>query len=61
MTESTEQTTAKTAAKEWGCHDAGQHFRQARIEFLKGIRALIDYRIEILSRASQKGTHIVVE
>jgi hypothetical protein len=40
---------------------AGQHFRQARIEFLKGIRALIDHRIERLSRASQKGTRIVVE
>lgn len=40
---------------------AGQHFRQARIEFLKGIRALIDHRIEHLSRASQKGAKITVE
>ena len=40
---------------------AGEHFRQARIEFLKGIRALIDHRIEKLSRASQKGAKIAVE
>jgi hypothetical protein len=38
----------------------GEHFRQARIEFLKGIRALIDHRIDRLSRA-QKGTRITVE
>jgi hypothetical protein len=40
---------------------AAEHFRQARIEFWKGIRSLIDHRIERISRASQKGTRITVE
>jgi hypothetical protein len=40
---------------------AREHFRQARIEFLKGIRSLIDHRIEQLSRAQQKGARITVE
>ena len=40
--------------------EAGDHFRQARIEFLKGIRGLLDYRIEKLSNA-HKGTRITVE
>lgn len=38
-----------------------QHFQNARIEFLKGIRALIDERIADLSKAEQKGAKIVVE
>ena len=38
-----------------------QHFRNARIEVLKGIRALIDERIEHLSRKEEKGTNIAVE
>jgi hypothetical protein len=37
------------------------HFRTARVEFLKGIRSLIDSRIEHLSRAETKGTRVVVE
>ena len=37
------------------------HFRQSRIEFLKGIRSLIDDRITHLSREEQKGTHVPVE
>ena len=37
------------------------HFRNARVEFLKGIRSLIDSRIEHLSRAETKGTRVVVE
>lgn len=37
------------------------HFRNSRIEFLKGIRSLIDDRIDRLSRGEQKGTHVVVE
>lgn len=40
---------------------AEEHFRQARIEFLKGIRSLIDHRIEKLSRAPQRGARITVE
>jgi hypothetical protein len=37
------------------------HFRNSRIEFLKGIRSLIDDRIAHLSREETKGTHVVVE
>jgi len=39
------------------------HFRNSRIEFLKGIRSLIDQRIEHLSKhqAQQQGTHVTVE
>lgn len=38
------------------------HFRAARVEFLKGIRALIDSRIEELSRQQEeKGATIPVE
>jgi hypothetical protein len=38
-----------------------QHFRNSRVEFLKGVRSIIDARIEHLSREHQKGTHVVVE
>jgi hypothetical protein len=38
-----------------------EHFMNSRIEFLKGIRALIDSRIEHLSQTTQRGTKIAVE
>jgi hypothetical protein len=38
-----------------------EHFNNSRIEFLKGIRAVIDSRIEHLSNAGQRGTKIAVE
>jgi hypothetical protein len=38
------------------------HFRNSRIEFLKGLRSLIDHRIERLSRhAEPKGTSVPVD
>ena len=37
------------------------HFRSSRVEFLKGLRSLIDDRIAHLSRQDQKGTHVDVE
>jgi hypothetical protein len=37
------------------------HFRASRIEFLKGVRSLIDDRIARLSKDEPKGTHVVVE
>jgi hypothetical protein len=37
------------------------HFRNSRVEFLKGIRAILDARIARLSREHDKGTHVVVE
>ncbi len=38
-----------------------EHFNNSRIEFLKGVRAIIDSRIEQLSKPSQHGTKITVE
>jgi hypothetical protein len=37
------------------------HFRNSRVEFLKGLRSLIDDRIAHLSREERKGTHVNVE
>jgi hypothetical protein len=37
------------------------HFRNSRVEFLKGLRSLLDERIERLSRHHQKGTTVAVE
>jgi hypothetical protein len=39
---------------------AAKHFREARLEILRGIRELIDYRIERLSKTN-KGGRIAVE
>ena len=38
-----------------------EHFTNSRIDFLKGIRAVIDNRIEHLSNTGQRGTKIAVE
>lgn len=38
-----------------------QHLANSRIEFLKAIRAVIDERIEHLSKPAQQGTKITVE
>jgi hypothetical protein len=38
-----------------------EHFTNSRIEFLKGVRAIIDGRIEHLSQAGRRGTKIAVE
>jgi hypothetical protein len=38
-----------------------RHFMNARVEILKGVRALIDARIERLSREGQKGVSITIE
>jgi hypothetical protein len=38
-----------------------EHFRNARIEVLKGMRSLLDARIERLSQQEAKGTKISVE
>ena len=40
---------------------ARRHFESARMEFLKGIRALLDARIEQVSKQSRKGEKIAVE
>ena len=41
--------------------EARKHFRESRIEFLRGIRELIDHRIDHLSRRGNQGTRITVE
>jgi len=38
-----------------------EHFRNSRVEFLKGIRSLIDQRIDHLSHHEQKGERVTVE
>ena len=38
-----------------------EHFRNARVEFLKGIRQIIDDRIQRVNRQSQHGTNVTVE
>jgi hypothetical protein len=44
------------------CSEATRdHFRASRVEFLKGIRSLIDDRIAHLSKEEPKGTHVTVE
>ncbi len=40
---------------------AAKHFREARLEILRGIREVIDHRIEQLSTNKPKGSRIVVE
>jgi hypothetical protein len=37
------------------------HFHNARIEVLKGMRSLLDARIERLSQHEKKGTKVTVE
>jgi hypothetical protein len=44
-----------------GSEEVKEHFRQSRIEFLKGVRSILDARIEGLGRAGNKGTRVVVE
>jgi hypothetical protein len=74
--EETTTSTAGTAPRPAGCFvcttalpilehlwsDATRdHFRNSRIEFLKGIRSLIDDRIAHLSREEARGTRVTVE
>lgn len=37
------------------------HFRNSRLEFLKGVRSILDARIARLARDEHKGTHVTVE
>jgi hypothetical protein len=38
-----------------------EHFHNARIEMLKGMRSMLDARIEHLSKHDRKGTKVTVE
>jgi hypothetical protein len=41
---------------------ACRHFRESRLEFLRGVRAVIDHKIDRLSRKNQAGgTRVTVE
>jgi hypothetical protein len=54
---------SRMASKLGPSDEVQTHFRNARIEFLKGLRTLIDERIEKVSRAqsASKGSTITVE
>ena len=39
-----------------GPKEAREHFRTARVEFLKGMRAVLDVRIEQMSREPKTGS-----
>jgi hypothetical protein len=41
--------------------EVSEHFTNSRVEFLKGIRAIIDSRIEHLSKTGERGTKVTVE
>jgi hypothetical protein len=41
--------------------EATKHFREARIEVLRGFRAILDARIERLSKSGPQGTRVTVE
>jgi hypothetical protein len=41
--------------------EATKHFREARIEILRGFRAILDARIERLSKSGPQGTRVTVE
>ena len=47
--------------RSWGSDRAKGHFRTARVEVLRGLRALIDHRIDTLSKHPKRGTAIEVE
>lgn len=53
---------ATAFAEHWWSKTTQDHFRNSRVEFLKGLRSLIDEKIERLSRhAEPKGTSVPVD
>jgi hypothetical protein len=50
-----------TSMLQCGSESAREHLRNARVEFLKAIRTLVDERIEYLTRTEKKGTAVPVE
>ncbi len=53
---------ATAMLKNIGLGGASEHFRNSRIEFLKGLRSMIDSRIEKLRRNEpKKGTSVPVD
>jgi hypothetical protein len=54
-------STAKPFMEQLWTDATRNHFRNSRIEFLKGLRSFLDDRISHLSREETKGTHVTVE
>jgi hypothetical protein len=54
-------TTAVPLLERCWSESTREHFRNSRVEFLKGIRSLLDERIAYLSRQGAKGTHVTVD
>ena len=54
-------TTALPLLEHCWSETTRDHFRNSRVEFLKGIRSLLDQRIAALSKEERKGTHVTVE
>ncbi len=44
-----------------GSEEVRKHFRNSRVEFLKGIRAILDQRINALSSTAQQGSSIKID
>jgi hypothetical protein len=54
--------TLTSALRQMGPPEAALgHFRAARVEILKGLRAIIDERINQIQNSQQKGTKVTVE
>ena len=53
--------TALPIFERWWSEATHDHFKNSRIEFLKGVRSLVDDRINRLSRDQAKGTRVTVE
>jgi hypothetical protein len=54
-------TTAMPMVERLWSEATRDHFRHSRIEFLKGLRSIIDDRIAHLSKDEPKGTRVTVE
>jgi len=54
-------TTALPIVERLWSEATRDHFRNSRVEFLKGLRSLLNERIAHLSRKEQHGTRVAVE
>ena len=50
LTSMVERALSETGLENAGRKEANSHFRTARVEFLKGLRSMIDSRIEKMSK-----------
>ena len=54
-------TTAMPMLESMVSEATRDHFRNSRVEFLKGLRSLLDERIARMSREETRGTKVTVE